>query len=43
MSHNIIINAIGIFGALFFASISFIYVHKITMGFKDMFDKGIKI
>ena len=44
MSHNIIINAIGIFGALFFASIAILFMFiKITMGFKDMFDKGINI
>lgn len=44
MSHNISINAIGIFGALFFSSIALILlVIKITLGFKNMFENGIAI
>ena len=44
MSHNITINAIGIFGALFFASIAILFMFiKITMGFKDMFEKGLNL
>lgn len=44
MSHNIIINAIGIFGALFFAAFAILLVIiKITMGFKNMFEQGISL
>lgn len=44
MSHNITINAIGIFGAIFFSSIALILlVIKITLGFKNMFEHGIAI
>jgi hypothetical protein len=44
MSHNLTINAIGIFGALFFASFSVLLVIiKITMGFKNMFEQGISL
>ncbi len=44
MSHNLTINAIGIFGALFFASIAvLLLIIKITMGFKNMFEQGISI
>ena len=44
MSHNLTINAIGIFGAIFFASFSILLVIiKITMGFKNMFEQGISL
>ncbi len=44
MSHNLTINAIGIFGALFFGSFAILLVIiKITMGFKNMFEQGISI
>ncbi len=44
MSHNLTINAIGIFGALFFASIAILLlIIKITMGFKNMFEQGISV
>lgn len=44
MSHNISINAIGIFGALFFTSVALILlVIKITLGFKNMFEHGISM
>jgi len=42
MSHNIEVNAIGIFGALFFASLSILLlIIKLTIGFKNMFEHGI--
>jgi hypothetical protein len=42
MSHNLVINSIGIFGALFFASLAVLLMFiKLTMGFKDMFEKGL--
>lgn len=42
MSHNIVINAIGIFFAIFFASISVVLiVLKIILGFKNMFEHGV--
>jgi hypothetical protein len=42
MSHNLVINSIGIFGALFFASLAvLLMLIKLTMGFKDMFEKGL--
>jgi len=42
MSHNIAINAIGIFCAIFFASISVLLVIiKLILGFKNMFEHGI--
>jgi hypothetical protein len=42
MSHNLIINSIGIFAALFFASLAiFLMFIKLTMGFKNMFEKGL--
>ncbi len=42
MSHNLTINAIGIFGALFFGSFAILLVFiKITMGFKNMFEQGV--
>ena len=42
MSHHIEINAIGIFGALFFASIAMLLLLvKLVLGFKGMFKYGI--
>jgi len=42
MSHNITINAIGIFGAIFFAAISILLITiKLILGFKNMFEHGI--
>ncbi len=42
MSHNLVINSIGIFGALFFASLAMLLMLiKLTMGFKYMFEKGL--
>jgi len=44
MSHNLTVNAIGIFGAIFFMSLSLILlVIKTTIGFKDMFEHGISL
>ena len=42
MSHNLVINSIGIFGALFFAALAMLLMLiKLTMGFKNMFEKGL--
>ena len=42
MSHNLIINAIGIFAALFFATIAVLFMFiQITIGFKNMFEQGL--
>lgn len=42
MSHNLAINAIGIFGAIFFAAISImLIVIKLILGFKNMFEHGV--
>ena len=42
MSHNLTINAIGIFGALFFGAFAILLlIIKITIGFKNMFEQGI--
>ena len=42
MSHYIIINAIGIFGAIFFLSIALLLLFiKLILGFKNMFEHGI--
>ena len=42
MSHNLVINSIGIFGALFFASLAMLLMLiKLTMGFKNMIEKGL--
>ena len=42
MSHHIEINAIGIFGAIFFTSIAvLLLVVKLILGFKGMFEHGI--
>lgn len=44
MSHTLAVNAIGIFGALFFASFAILLVIiKITMGFKNMLEQGISL
>ncbi len=44
MSHNLTVNAIGIFGALFFASFAILLlIIKITMGFKNMFEHGVSL
>lgn len=44
MSHNLTINSIGIFGALFFGSFAILLVIiKITMGFKSMFEQGVSL
>ncbi len=42
MSHNLVINSIGIFGALFFAALAMLLMLiKLTIGFKNMFEKGL--
>ena len=42
MSHNLIINSIGIFAALFFATIAVLFMFiQITIGFKNMFEQGL--
>ncbi len=42
MSHNIQINSIGIFGAIFFSSIAILLlILKIVLGFRDIFKHGI--
>lgn len=42
MSHHIEINAIGIFGAIFFSSIAILLlIIKLILGFKNMFEHGI--
>lgn len=42
MSHSIGINAIGIFGAIFFSAMAMLLLMiKLTLGFKDMFKHGI--
>ncbi len=42
MSHNLIVNSIGIFGALFFAALSLLLIFiKFTIGFKSMFEQGL--
>jgi len=42
MSHNIEVNAIGIFGAIFFGAIALLLlVIKLILGFKNMFEHGI--
>lgn len=44
MSHTIAVNAVGIFGALFFASICILLlIIKLTIGFKNMFEHGISV
>jgi hypothetical protein len=44
MSSNIVINAIGIFFAIFFASASImLIILKIILGFKNMFEYGVNI
>lgn len=42
MSKNLIVNAIGIFGATFFISIAILLIIiKLILGFKNMFEQGI--
>ena len=42
MSHNLVINAIGIFSAIFFGSISVLLILiKLTIGFKSIFEQGV--
>jgi len=44
MSHNLSVNAIGIFGAIFFSALAlFLLIIKITIGFKNMFEHGISL
>jgi hypothetical protein len=44
MSHNLTINAIGIFGAIFFGSFAvLLIIIKMTLGFTNMFEKGISV
>ncbi len=44
MSHNLIVNSLGVFGAVFFATIAILFMFiQITMGFKDMFEKGLSL
>ena len=44
MSHNLVINSIGIFGALFFAALAMLLMLiKLTIGFKNMFEKGLDL
>lgn len=44
MSHHTAINAIGIFGAIFFASISLLLLLiKLTIGFVNMFQNGVSV
>ncbi len=44
MSQNIIVNSVGIFFAIFFASISILLIFiKIIFGFKNMFEHGVNI
>ena len=44
MSHYITINAIGIAGSIFFASLSILLlIIKITIGFTNMFEKGVSV
>lgn len=44
MSHHLIINAIGIMGSIFFAAVAILLLLiKITIGFTNMFEKGISV
>lgn len=44
MSHNLVINAIGIFGAIFFGAFAILLIIiKMTLGFKNMFEQGISV
>lgn len=44
MSHNIVVNSIGIFGALFFASLAMLLMLiKLTIGFKNMLEQGLNL
>ena len=42
MSHNIIVNSVGLFGAIFFGAISVLLLTiKLILGFKNMFEYGV--
>lgn len=42
MSHHVEVNAIGIFGAIFFSTIAILLlVIKLILGFKNMFEQGV--
>ena len=42
MSHHITVNAIGLFGAIFFSAIAILLlVMKLILGFKNMFEHGV--
>ena len=44
MSHYIVVNAIGIFGAIFFLTISLLLLAiKLIIGFKNMFEHGVSL
>ncbi len=44
MSHSLTLNAIGIFGAIFFSAIAILLlVIKLILGFKNMFEHGVDI
>lgn len=44
MSHNLTVNVIGFFGAIFFASLALLLIFiKLTMGIKNIFQSGISI
>jgi len=44
MSHSLTINAIGIFFAIFFASIAvLLLIIKLTLGFQNMFEHGVSL
>lgn len=44
MSSNIVINSIGLFFAIFFASLSIMLIFiKIILGFKNMFEHGVSV
>lgn len=44
MSQNLVVNAIGIFGAIFFGSFAILLIIiKMTLGFNNMFEKGISV
>ncbi len=44
MSHHIVVNAIGFFGAILFASFSLILIFiQLTLGFKSIFKQGVSL
>ncbi|PID48398.1 MAG: hypothetical protein CR967_00120 [Proteobacteria bacterium] len=44
MSHNIVVNAMGFFGAILFASFSLILIFiQLTLGFKSIFKQGVSV